>query len=144
MNIEDVRKMVSADLIIDQSDLHIESIKTPQLHNKYLIFHEDAKLELDKFNFILKSLRKNKWLYYMGKMGDDDLKLNGWKPFEYSILKTDLPVFMEADLDMQKMYAKIALQQSLVNYLEDVVKIINSRQWNIKSAIEWIKFTQGI
>ena len=144
MNIEDVRKMVSADLIIDQSDLHIESIKTPQLHNKYLIFHEDAKLELDKFNFILKSIRKNKWLYYMGKMGDDDLKLNGWKPFEYSILKTDLPVFMEADLDMQKMYAKIALQQSLVNYLEDVVKIINSRQWNIKSAIEWIKFTQGI
>jgi|TARA_R110000765_G_scaffold245402_7_gene347549 hypothetical protein len=144
MNIEDVRKMVSADLIIDQSDLHTESIKTPQLHNKYLIFHEDAKLELDKFNFILKSLRKNKWLYYMGKMGDDDLKLNGWKPFEYSILKTDLPVFMEADLDMQKMYAKIALQQSLVNYLEDVVKIINSRQWNIKSAIEWIKFTQGI
>lgn len=32
----------------------------------------------------------------------------------------------------------------LVDYLENVIKIITGRQWSIKSAIEWIKFTQGI
>jgi len=39
---------------------------------------------------------------------------------------------------------RILLQQEKVNYLESVIKIINNRQWNIRSAIDWLKFTNGI
>ena len=77
-------------------------------------------------------------------MGDDDLKRNDWEPFEHTILKTDIPMFIDADMDIQRIRAKISLQNSMVSYLEQVIKIITGRQWNIKSAIEWIKFTQGI
>tara|TARA_Y100001973_G_C5200000_1_gene336899 strand:+ start:1874 stop:2284 length:411 start_codon:yes stop_codon:yes gene_type:complete len=136
--------MVKSDLVINENDLHTESLNTPQLHNKYLIFHENSKLELEKLEFQEKILKRNKWLYYTGKLGDDDMKRLNWEPFEYTILKTDIPMFLDSDEDMQKIRAKISLQKSVVDYLEEVVKIVSSRQWNIKSAIEWIKFTQGI
>lgn len=136
--------MVKSDLVIDENDLHTESLNTPQLHNKYLIFHENSKLELEKLEFQEKILKRNKWLYYTGKLGDDDMKRLNWEPFDYTILKTDIPMFLDSDEDMQKIRAKISLQKSVVDYLEEVVKIVSSRQWNIKSAIEWIKFTQGI
>mgnify|MGYP003133495602 CR=1 FL=1 len=144
MNVEDVRKMVEVDLVIDESNLHEESLKTPQLHNKYLVYLENSKLALQMLLFEEKKLKKLKWLYYTGKLCEEDLREKNWEPFEYNILKTDIPIFLESDEDLNKLKAKLEIQRSLVNYLEEVIKIINSRQWNIKSAIEWIKFTQGV
>jgi hypothetical protein len=144
MDIETLRNMVKADIRIDETDLNSESLKTPQLHNKYLVMHENSKLELEKLSFQEKVMKRDKWLYYSGKMGDDDLKRNKWDPFEHVILKTDIPMFLDSDIEMQQIRAKISLQTSVVSYLEQVIKIITGRQWNIKSAIEWIKFTQGV
>ena len=144
MNIEQLREMVNVDIKINENDLNTESLNTPQLHNKYLVIYENSKLELEKLEFQEKILKRDKWLYYTGKMGDDDLKRNNWDAFEHNILKTDIPMFLDADIDLQKIRAKISLQTSLVSYVEQVIKIITGRQWNIKSAIEWIKFTQGI
>ena len=89
MDIETLRNMVKADIGIDETDLNSESLKTPQLHNKYLVMHENSKLELEKLSFQEKVMKRDKWLYYSGKMGDDDLKRNNWDPFEHVILKTD-------------------------------------------------------
>jgi len=144
MNVQDIRKMVESDLIINESNLHEESLKTPQLHNKYLVYLENSKLDLQMLIFEEKKLKKLKWLYYTGKLGEEDLENMNWEPFEYNILKTDIPIFLDSDEDLTKIKAKIEIQRSLVNYLEEVIKIVNSRQWNIKSAIEWIKFTQGV
>ena len=87
--------------------------------------------------------RKDKWLYYTGKMSQEELDKNNWEPFDLSILKTDVERFIEADPEIIKLGAKITLQKELVNYLESIVKIISNRQWNIRAALDWIKFTQG-
>ena len=50
---------------------------------------------------------------------------------------------MDSDTDIIKMTNKILLQKEKVNYLENVIKIINNRQWSIRSTIDWIKFTHG-
>ena len=144
MDIESLREMVKNDIKIDETDLNSESLRTPQLHNKYLVLYENSKLELEKLQFMEKTLKRDKWLFYTGKMGDEDLERKGWEPYEHNILKTDIPMFLDADPDMQQIRAKISLQSSVVSYLEDVIKIVTGRQWNIKSAIEWIKFTQGV
>jgi len=144
MNIDTLREMVKEDILIDETNLNSESLRTPQLHNKYLVMYENAKLQLEKLEFEEKTLRRDKWLYYTGKMGDEDLNSRSWEPFGYNILKTDVPMFIDADLDIQQLRAKISLQTSTVSYLEQVLKIITGRQWNIKAAIEWIKVTQGI
>jgi hypothetical protein len=143
MNLNDLYEMVQNDLNIDKTDLDTESLKTPQLHNKYLILHSQEKLKLEQLLSERKIKRKNKWLYYTGKMSEEQLRFHGWEPFDLTILKTDVDRFIDADDDIVRLCAKITLQEEAVNYLENVVKIISNRQWNIRAALDWIKFTQG-
>jgi|TARA_R110000765_G_scaffold409805_1_gene508226 hypothetical protein len=144
MNLEDIRRLVGADVKMDKTELDLESIKTPQLHNKYLILFSDEKLILGKLKSDFNILRKNKWLYYTGKLSLEQLEDFGWDTFDLNILKSDIDKFLDGDDDMITLANRILLQQEKVNYLESVIKIINNRQWNIRSAIDWLKFTNGI
>ena len=76
-------------------------------------------------------------------MSQEELDRHGWEPFDLVILKTEVDRFVDSDEDMIKLGAKITLQQEVVSYLESVVKMISNRQWNIRAALDWIKFTQG-
>lgn len=143
MNLNELFDMVREDLEIDKTELDTESLKTPQLHNKYLVLYTQEKLKLEQFLSEKKINRKNKWLYYTGKMSEEQLRFYGWEPFDLSILKTDVDRFIEADDDIIKLGGKITLQEEIVNYLEGVIKTISNRQWNIRAALDWIKFTQG-
>ena len=143
MNLEQIRKMAQEDIPRDKTELDIESMKTPQLHNKYLVLFTDEKLILTKLNSELKILERNKWLYYTGKMSQEQLEEHDWEPFDLNILKTDIDRFMQADNDIITLSNKVALQKEKVNYLENIIKIINNRQWSIRSTIDWLKFTNG-
>jgi len=144
MNFEELKSMIKEDLKIDETALDRESANTPQLHNKYLTFYMDEKLRLKKLKSEQAVLRKNKWLYYTGRMSKEELDTLAWEPFELNILKTEADELIEADSDWIKLDEKVSFQQEKVDYLENVVKIINNRQWQIRSIIDWIKFTQGV
>lgn len=144
MNIDQIKAQAELDTAIDVNHLDEESIKIPQIHNKYLVILMDEKLILESHESKLKVLRRDKWLYYSGKMSDDELKQKGWQPFDLSILKQDLDRFIDSDSDVINLSHKVYLQREKVNYIESVVKIISGKMWSIKSAIEWIKFTQGV
>ena len=143
MNLDEIRKSVSKDITMDKTELDMESMKTPQLHNKYLILYTDEKLVLGKMETDYKKLRKDKWLYYTGKMSQEELDNRGWEPFALSLLKTDLDRFIDSDDDIILQENKILLQREKVEYLKSVVGIVTNRQWLIRSTIDWIKFTQG-
>ena len=143
MNMEELRLMVRGDLVMDKTELDIESMKTPQIHNKYLVLYSDEKLILGKLESDLNILKRDKWLYYTGKMSPEQLEDRGWDTFDLNILKTDIDKFLGADEDLIRLTNRILFQKEKVNYLESVIKIINNRQWNIRAAIDWLKFTNG-
>ena len=143
MTLDEIRQYVSKDIPMDKTELDVESMKTPQLHNKYLIFHSDEKLILGKMQSDLNVLKRDKWLYYTGKMSQEQLDERNWEPFDLNILKTDIDKFLDSDEDLIRLSNKILLQKEKVNYLENVIKIINNRQWSIRSTIDWLKFTNG-
>ena len=143
MNLDDIRQMANQDMQMDETELDIESMKTPQIHNKYLIILTDEKLVLGKIQSDKYILKRKKWLYYTGKMSKEELDNEGWEPFDLNILKTDIDKFLESDKDIITSTNKILLQQEKVNYIENVIKIINNRQWNIRAAIDWLKFTNA-
>lgn len=144
MNISDIKTMVIQDSKIDNTNLDYESSILPQQHNKYLSILTDEKLILVKYESDLNVLKKNKWLYYSGKLSEDQLKQFNWEPFELTILRNDLDRFIESDSEVINLTLKIAHQQEKVNYLESVVKLISNKIWSIRAAIDWIKFTQGV
>jgi len=144
MTFDELKEMIKADLKIDETALDHESSKTAQLHNKYLVMFMDEKLKLKKIEREQAVLRKNKWLYYTGRLSKEELQQFGWEPFELNVLKTEADSLIEADTDWIKLDEKHYFQQEKVNYLEGVVKIIQNRQWQIRAMIDWVKFTQGV
>lgn len=144
MNLNEIKIMVEEDLSIDSTELGKESLRSPQLHNKYLCFLVDEKNILHSLESYITILEKDKWLYYTGKMSIEQLKHHGWDQFDLAILKQDAERFIDSDPEYSSKFLKIKQQREKVNYLENVVKLMGNRAWSIKSALDWIKFTQGI
>jgi len=143
MDIETIKKMVEKDMEIDDLNLDLESLKTPQLHGKYLNLLHDESLVLHKYLIEQKEMHRLKWEYYLGKLDQETLDEKGWQPFGLKILRTDIDVYLESDKDLLRLEARIHYQREKVKYLESVLQGLGRRGWDIKSAIEWKKFMSG-
>ena len=144
MRFDDIRKMVEKDMVIDDSELDLESLKIPQLHNKYLNLFHDERILLRKLEVERRELIRDKWEYYSGKMSEEELARREWEPFQLKVLKQDLDMYIQSDSDVTKIDDRITLQKEKVDYLASIVKSISGRGWEIKNAIEWRRFTSGI
>jgi len=143
MKLTDIRNMAEQDAVIDSTELGSESIKIPQLHNKYLVLMQDEKFALQKMNIQFYQMKRLKWEYYTGKMDKETLDELGWQPFQLNVLKKDLDLYFNADEDLVELKSKIIYQESKIDFLESTLKTLNNRNWVIRNAIEWNKFIQG-
>ena len=144
MRFDDIRQMVEKDMVIDDSELDLESLKIPQLHNKYLNLFHDERILLRKLEVERRELIRDKWEFYSGKMSEEELTRRGWEPFQLKVLKQDLDMYIQSDSDVTKIDDRITLQKEKVDYLASIVKSISGRGWEIKNAIEWRRFTSGV
>ena len=144
MTFEDLQREIEKDLSFDETQLDIESLRIPQLHNKYLKFLYSEKLLLKKLRNDMGELSRVKYEYYTGKMDEDALKHHGWEPFQLRVLKNDVDMYLESDKDVIKLRGRIQLQEERVEYLEATVKGIANRGWLIRNAIDWKKFLGGV
>ena len=143
MKFEEIQKLWSGDCEIDETELSQESVKIPQLHNKYLILFHDERLRLRTMKFDHRKLLKVKREYYSGRMDETELEAYDWEPFQYKLLKADVQEYIDADDDIIEGKKKISLQEEKVDYLEAIVKGLSNRGYLIKNAIDWKRFTEG-
>ena len=109
---------------IHETHLDESSRKTPILHSKYLEKLANAKLLLKKAEFSQKTLLKEKWLYYNGKMDKEQIENLGWDPDPFDglkILKGEMDYYYDADPEIQKSEEKIQYFKTLVETLTDIV-----------------------
>ena len=144
MKLEDIQILWDKDSKINPVDLATESLRVPDLHNKYYKIYTNERLLLSKWELEFKKLYKEKYEYYMGIMDEGELRVNGWEPFTLKVLKADLAIYMEADQDITNFSHKLSLQKEKINFLEALIKNLNNRGFLIKNAIDWNKFTNGI
>jgi len=140
MTLEELQQSVDRDLKIDDTELDTESINIPLLHNKYLQYFNKFSLLLKKSEYDRKVLTRQKWEYYTGK---SDASVYKEKPFDLKILRTDVHIYMDSDEELQRADQKEAYLKQVVSYLEQVLRSINTRNFIIKNAIDWKKFTSG-
>ena len=144
MKMDELRDHAARDMTFDGTELDRESLRVPQLHNKYLNFLMDERLTSKALQHEYDKLRRTKWEYYTGKMSHEQLRELGWQPFALRILKQDVELYMNSDTDLLAIRAKIEVQNEKVEYLESLIKSIMNRHWAIRSAIDWRKFTNGV
>jgi len=140
MDLEQLQLEVDKDLKINDTELDLESLKTPQLHNKYMKHYTKFKLLLTRTEDELRTIKRDKWEYYTGKA---DPSVYQAKPFDLKIMRTDIDKYLEADEDIQKLTQKVAYLNTVVDFLDKTLRVIVNRTYTIKNAIEWRRFTSG-
>tara|TARA_Y100000114_G_scaffold62047_1_gene56877 strand:- start:2709 stop:3146 length:438 start_codon:yes stop_codon:yes gene_type:complete len=143
MNIEDIMDLWSEDVKIDNIDLDTESLKIPNLHAKWLNILTKERQKLRSLTLKKQRLAKTLGEYYRGEMSEQELKDLGREPYLKTVLKADIHSYVDTDSDMIKLNLRASYQQEVVDVVEEIMKAVNGRQWNIRNAIEWRKFSNG-
>ena len=145
MNLNQIREMWGKDSVIDSSDLDVESLKIPNLHCKYLDLYVVKKMQLEKSNADLRAARRLRYLYYRGFLDESDLKKHNWEPWNLSVTKnTELQNVIEGDFHIEPMIQQVAYIKVQVEYLEQILKMLSTRSFQIRDAISFIKFKNGL
>lgn len=147
INIDEVIQMWEVDSKIDKMNLDDSSIKSAALHSKYLQFYSATKMMLKQSEMKMVELRKNKWLWFNGKMTKQQMDELGWKydPFDGMVkpLKSDLEIFYDSDSDIMKLKAKLDYLTTALEVLKEIIDTIKWRHTHIKNAIDFLRFTAG-
>ena len=140
MTLEELQEQADKDLKINDSELDLESIKTPQIHNKYMKHLSKFKLMLSRAESELHIVKRTKWEYYTGKA---DSTVYVEKPFNLKILRQDVDKYIDSDEEVIKAKQKVDYLTTVVDFLDRSIRQISNRTFTIKNAIDWKKFTSG-
>jgi hypothetical protein len=132
------------DARIKETHLAEESLKIPLLHSKYLNFLSSTKLVLRKLESDYLRMRKRKYRYYRGEMTKLELDEMGWSQWQGTKpLKNEMDEFLSTDDDLITLQDKVEYYKTMIFQLEQIMRSLNSRTWDIKNAVEFMKFSQG-
>ena len=144
MKTEDIISLWEQDCKIDSTELGMESLRIPQLHNKYYKIFIQERKQYFAIEQEYKRLYKVKHEYYLGILSDEEMKDNGWEPQPLKILRQDMSTYVESDIDLSSLKTRMSIQETKTDMLESIIKAIVNRGFLIKNSIEWAKFQQGL
>jgi hypothetical protein len=144
MTLDQIMDAWREDSSVDSTELGIESLKIPELHSKYLKIYFDERRKLKALEFQSKELSLKKYEYYNGKMSQEELDELNWEPFMKRLMKNEVDMYLDSDKEIIQSNVRQTNQKEKIFFLEEVIKNINQRNFQISNAINWKKFTQGV
>lgn len=140
-DLETIQEMWEKDSKIDIDNLHEESLKVPILHSKYFQIYNNVLLLKKKAEQQRKNIRHERYEYFTGK-ADPDVYVEN--PFPKKIRdKETLQKYLDADESLSSICLKIDYYETILNYIESILKVIQNRTYQIKNAIDFVKFQAG-
>jgi hypothetical protein len=141
IDLDTIQKMWEKDSQIDPDNLHTESLNIPVLHAKYFDLYNTLVLLRKRAEQQRKNIRHERYEYYTGK-ADPEVYVED--PFPKKIRDKDtLQKYLDADNKLSQVNLKIEYYETMINYLESILKVIQNRTYQIKNAVEFIKFQAG-
>jgi len=133
--------MWEKDSKIDIDNLHTESINIPVLHAKYYEIYNNLMLLRKKAEQQKKNIRHERYEFYSGK-ADPDVYIEN--PFPKKIRDKDtLQKYLDADEKLSGVSLKIDYYEVMLRYIEEILKQITNRTYQIKNSIDFMRFTSG-
>ncbi len=143
MNFESIFAEWEKDSNIERTSLDTESIKIPELHHKYYKIYIAEKVRLRKLESEMKKLKLDKYEFYT-QGHNEETRAKGWiLPSRGAIIKADVQLYLDADTDIIDLSLQIGIQQEKIDFLESIIKSLRDRGFLIKTALDFIKFTNG-
>ena len=140
--LEDIMKQWEKDSDVDSTEPGKEIIRIPLLHNKYNKYLSLHNLSAKKAAIEYDRIKKLKWMYFTGKLDQEELDKLGWEPFRFT-LKSDINVYLDGDDDLNKLKRKKSYHEESAKFCENVMKELQSRTYQLKAYMDWERFIQG-
>ncbi len=141
MNLDEIQEMWQRDSVMDPDNLHDESLKIPQLHSKYYTIYNTITLLREKARDTYNKVRLERYNYYTGKA---PAEVYVEEPFPYKVREKDaIQRHMDADERLNKIDMKIRYYDTMLKFLEEIIRMVSNRTYQIKNSIEFLKFTAG-
>ena len=136
-----IQEMWEKDSKIDIDNLHTESINIPVLHAKYYDIYNNLMLLRKKAEQQKKNIRHERYEFYSGK-ADPEVYIEN--PFPKKIRDKDtLQKYLDADEKLSGVSLKIDYYEVMLRYIEEILKQITNRTYQIKNSIDYMRFTSG-
>ncbi len=142
VDLETIQKMWETDSKIDIDNLHTDSLNIPVLHGKYHELYNNILLLRKKAEQQRKNIRHERYEYFSGK-ADPEVYIEN--PFPKKIRDKDtMQKYMDADSKLSGVSLKIEYYSVMLEYLDSILKQITQRNYQIKNAIDFMKFNSGL
>ena len=142
INLEAIQEMWENDAKIDRDNLHEESLNIPSLHAKYFELYNTIFLLRKKAEQQRKNIRHERYEYFSVK-ADPEVYVEN--PFGKKIRDKDtMTKYLDADEKLSNSSLKIDYYDTMLVYLESILKVIQNRTYQIKNAIEFMRFNSGL
>ena len=139
---EEIMQQWEKDSEVDTTEPGKEILGIPLLHNNYNKYLSLHNIAAKRTAFEIDRLKKLKWMYYNGKLDQEELDKLGWEPFRFT-LKSDISVYLDGDDDLTKLKRKKTYHEEAASFCTNVMKELNNRTWQLKEYMGWEKFIQG-
>lgn len=137
-----LQEMWEKDSVIDIDNLHTESLRIPVLHSKYFDIYNTLLLLRKKAEQQRKNTRHERYEYFSGK-ADPEVYVEN--PFPKKIRDKDtMSKYLDADEKLSNVSMKIEYYDVMLRYIEEILKQITNRTYQIKNSIEFMRFTSGL
>jgi len=143
MTLDDYLHDWEHDAAFELTALDVAARQTPLLHAKWWRYYSQERLRLKKVDSDYKALYRQKWEYFLGKMDDTEREELGWPPQPLKILSQNVSVYLDSDPALQVLSHKRVYLEEVLRFLEDVIKQIHTRNYQIKTALDYMRFAQG-
>ena len=143
MKIDDILNEWKKDTVLDDLNLDQESTRIPNLHAKYITLLSDDRRLLRGYQSQKKQIISKLRNYYSGSATQEELSDIGREQFLGKTLKNEIMINVGLDELIISIDAKISMLEVKVLTLEEIMKSINSRGYQIKNAIDWRRLTLG-
>src|SRR6056300_351634 len=133
VDLDTIQRMWSEDAKIDPDNLHTESLNIPILHAKYYELYNNILLLRKKAEQQRKNIRHERYEYFSGK-ADPEVYIDN--PFPKKIRDKDtMTKYLDADEKLSNASLKIDYYDTMLEYLENILKQVTNRTYQIKNAI---------
>ena len=144
MKIKEIENLWEKDSVVDDSQLGLESTKTHGLHFKYsaILNSEESALKILQGELFVLIKEKNE--YFNGDIDEEVLLKRNWLPFGMKLLKTKIPMYIDADDDIIRARYRIGMQERKIKFLQSIIDQIVRRSFFISNALADQKYKSGI
>lgn len=142
IDLDTIQKMWEEDSKIDIDNLHTESLNIPILHSKYFDLYNTINLLRKKAEQQKKKIRHERYEYFTGK-ADPGVYLEN--PFPKKIRdKETLQGYLDSDEKLSQIVLKIEYYETMLSYVDSILKMISNRTYQIKNSIDFLRFQSGL